>query len=44
VIKEEKAQAKLKKVTIYGFDDNTFAFKLDAKEQLDVRKTIRISE
>jgi hypothetical protein len=44
VIREEKANAKLKKVTLYGFDDHTFAFKLDAKDKLDIRKTIRISE
>lgn len=44
VIREENANAKLKKVTIYGFDENTFAFKLDAKDKLDIRKTIRISE
>ncbi|MDM8559688.1 hypothetical protein [Candidatus Parabeggiatoa sp. HSG14] len=44
VIAEEQSQANLKKVTIYGFDENTFAFRLDAKDKSDVRKTIRISE
>jgi hypothetical protein len=38
-------RASLKKVTIYGFDyEKTYAFKLDAKDELDIYKTIRISE
>jgi len=37
--------ASLKKVTIYGFDyEKTYAFKLDAKDELNIHKTIRISE
>lgn len=38
-------RASLKKVTIYGFDqEKTCAFKLDAKDELVIDKTIRISE
>jgi hypothetical protein len=44
IITEERSQASLKKVTLFGFDDNTFAFRLDAKDKSDIRKTIRISE
>lgn len=41
----EEPRAKLKKVTIIGFEyEKTFAFKLDAKEKLDPNRTIRISE
>jgi hypothetical protein len=41
----EEPRAKLKKVTIIGFEyEKTFAFKLDAKEQLAPNRTIRISE
>ena len=41
----EEPRAKLKKVTIIGFEyEKTFAFKLDAKEKFDPNRTIRISE
>lgn len=41
----EEPDAKLKKVTIIGFEyEKTFAFKLDAKEKSVNNKTIRISE
>jgi hypothetical protein len=43
VLTEQRAN--LKKVTIYGFDhEKTYAFKLDAKDELKIDKTIRISE